>query len=72
MEILIESGIGKALKIFLDFCKMHERNIPDLKPLSNNAERIILKWKNFVNNMIFDDCKNKQEDEQKPFKQHKD
>jgi hypothetical protein len=58
IEILIESGIGKTLKYFLDYCKCYESDMPDLKGFINNTEQIIIKWKNFLINTVFDESKN--------------
>ena len=58
VEVLMESGIGKTLKYLLDYCKLYEQDVPDLKPLILNCDQILQKWKNFVNNVIFDDKKN--------------
>lgn len=58
IEILIDSGIGKTLKYFLDYCKLYESDMPELKPHINSAELIINKWKNFLMNTVFDDSKN--------------
>ena len=62
IEVLIESGIGKTLKYFNDFCKLYESDLPELKSMGTMSEQILQKWKNFVNNMIFDDGHNFQED----------
>jgi hypothetical protein len=30
VEILADSGIGKTLKYFIDFCKVYEEDMPEL------------------------------------------
>ena len=58
VEVLIESGIAKTLKYLLDYCKLYETDVPELKPLTSNCEQILQKWRNFVNNMIFGEKQN--------------
>lgn len=36
--------------------------MPDLKGFINNTEQIIIKWKNFLINTVFDESKNNQEE----------
>ena len=61
-DLLIDTGIGRTLKYFLDYCKLYENDFIELKPLISMIEQILRKWKNFVNNMIFDEQKDNSED----------
>ena len=65
VEVLIESGIAKTLKYLLDYCKLYESDVPELRSLISNCDQILQKWRNFVNNMIFGEKQNYQEDFQK-------
>lgn len=58
----MESGVGKTLKYLLDYCKLYETDVEELKQLIINIDQILKKWKNFVNNILFDDMKNWQDD----------
>ena len=62
VEILTESGIGKTLKYFIDYCRLYEEDLPELKNLANMSEQIFQKWKNFVLNTIFDDKRENKEE----------
>lgn len=53
-KILDDSGIGKTLKYFQDFCKAYEEDLTDLGFLINMSEKILFKWKNYVMNYVFD------------------
>lgn len=55
LEVLLESGVGRTLKFFHDYCLAYEEDMPDLKVLSSMSDKILQKWKNFVLNTIFDD-----------------
>jgi hypothetical protein len=54
-EVLLESGVGRTLKFFHDYCLAYEEDMPELKTLTSLSEKILQKWKNFVLNTIFDD-----------------
>lgn len=58
VEVLIESGIAKTIKYLLDYCKLYESDVPELKSLISNCEQILQKWRNFVNNMVFGEKQN--------------
>ena len=53
-KILEDSGIGKTLKFFQDYCKAYEEDLTELRTLINMSEKILEKWKNFVMNYVFD------------------
>ena len=57
LEVLIESGVAKTLKYVLDFCLAYLDEIPELRFLITNTAAILMRWKNFVANTIFDEQK---------------
>ena len=60
LEVLIESGAGKTLKYFQDYCRMYQEDMPELQQFVQMVDRILQKWKNFVTNTIFDDKRDNQ------------
>lgn len=57
LEVLVETGIGKLLKYFIDYCKVYSEDLPALGSLQKKSESIYQKWNNYVLNTIFDDKK---------------
>ena len=55
IEVILESKIGKTLKFFVEFCKVYGSDLEEIKRLGAMAEQILMKWKNFINNIFFDD-----------------
>jgi len=53
-KILEESNIGKTLKYFFDYCVAYEDDLSALKKYKQLTQSILEKWKNYVNNHIFD------------------
>ncbi len=56
-EVLLETGVGKVLKLFHDYCVCYEEDMPELQKLIHMCDMILQKWKNFVLNTIFDEQK---------------
>lgn len=56
-EVLLETGVGKTLKWFKDYCVCYQEEMPELRTLVQISETILQKWKNFVLNTIFDEQK---------------
>jgi len=55
VEILIQTKIGKILKYFIDFCKHYSWDSSKLRDYLFKAEQTQKKWKNYINNCLFDD-----------------
>jgi hypothetical protein len=41
VEVLIESGIAKTIKYLLDYCRLYESDVPELKSLISNCDQIL-------------------------------
>jgi len=61
IELLIESGIGKTVKYFIDYCKVYQSDLGGLQRFISLAEQIQQKWKNYVSNTLFDEKKEQTE-----------
>lgn len=53
-KILEESSIGKTLKYFFDYCVAYEDDLVELRRYKQLAQSILEKWKNYMNNHVFD------------------
>ena len=53
LELLLTSSIGRTLTLLLEYAVLYAPDFPELKPLVPMLEQLMLKWKNFVNQMIF-------------------
>ncbi len=58
LDVLIQTGIGRTLKYLQDYCELYQDEFPDLHSLFIKCQKIIEKWKNLVNNIVFEDKKN--------------
>lgn len=57
VEILFETSIGKTIKYLSDFCELYKEEFPELQHINTTCQGIIVKWKNMVNNIYFDEKK---------------
>ena len=55
LEVLVETGCAKTVKYLQDYCQAYESDLGELRDLATMSDRILLKWKNYVSNTIFDD-----------------
>jgi len=55
LEVLVETGCAKTVKYLQDYCCAYECELSELRDLGTMCDRILLKWKNYVSNTIFDD-----------------
>lgn len=54
-DLLHSSKIGKILKYFSDFCRAYQNDLEDLGRFAQMSTQILTKWKNFINNTLFDE-----------------
>ncbi len=54
-EVLLQSKIGRSLKFFCDFCHVYKSDLRELERLEFLASSILLKWKTYVLNLLFDE-----------------
>lgn len=55
LEVLVETGCAKTVKYLQDYCRAYESELGELRDLATMSDRILLKWKNYVSNTIFDE-----------------
>ena len=67
LEVLIESGAGKTLTYFHNYCQFFSEEVPELRSLVEMSKKLLEKWRNFVNNTIFED---KRENEFVKYRKH--
>ena len=60
LEVLVETGCAKTVKYLQDYCRSYESDLGELRDLATMSDRILLKWKNYVSNTIFDDKRDNQ------------
>ncbi len=56
MDVLTQTKIGKILKYFTDFCRHYSWDCSKLMDLLFKAEQVQKKWKNYINNYLFDEA----------------
>lgn len=53
VDILSQTKIGKTLKLFIDFCNRYSPQQKELILFQIQADYIMKKWKNYINNYLF-------------------
>lgn len=55
IDLLQETKIGQSLKYLKDYLEVYGKEMQETKAMSKKVNHILVKWKNYANNQLFDD-----------------
>lgn len=55
IELLHASRVGITLKFLKDYLETYATEMPQVKQMTARVNQILVKWKNYANNCLFDE-----------------